>query len=71
MPEVNTNPRRQLLAAVMVISSIVLFALSMLIFTGVVPMPDAVRIPATIVILLAAAVDLVIALVFFRKGQSS
>jgi hypothetical protein len=71
MPEVNTNPRRQLLAAIMVISSIVLFALSMLIFTGVVALSDAVRVPAAIVVGVAAAADLVIALVFFRKGQSS
>jgi hypothetical protein len=53
------------------VSSVVLFALAALIFTGVVALSDAVRIPAALGIGLAAAADLVMALVFFRKGQSS
>ncbi len=71
MPEVNARPRLQLVAVIMMISAVVLFALSMLIFTGVVGMSDAVRVPAAVGIGAAAAGDLVMALVFFRKGQSS
>ena len=55
----------------MMVSAVVLFAVATLIFSGVVALPDAVRIPAAIGIGLAAAADLVMALVFFRKGQSS
>lgn len=71
MPEVKPQPRQQLVAMIMMVSSIALFSVAMLIFTGVVPLPDDVRIPASIGIGLAAAVDLVMALVFFRKGQST
>ncbi len=71
MPEVKPQPRPQLVAAIMMVSSVVLFALAALIFTGVVALSDAVRIPAALGIGLAAAADLVMALVFFRKGQSS
>jgi hypothetical protein len=71
MPEVNPRPKKQLLAAVMFVSAIVLFGLAMLFYTGVVPLADEVRLVATVAVLIAAAADLAMALWFFRQGQSS
>jgi hypothetical protein len=71
MPEVNPHPGKQLVAVVMFISAIVLFALSMLFFAGTFQLPDEIRVIASIAVAIAAAVDLLIAIRFFRQGQSS
>jgi hypothetical protein len=71
MPEVRPQPRKQLLAVILFVSAIILFALSMFLFTGVIPLPDETRMIASIAVGIAAATDLVIAILFFRQGQSS
>jgi hypothetical protein len=71
MPEVKPQPRKQLVAAAMFISAIVLFALSMMFFAGTFELPDEIRVIASIAVAAAAAIDLLIAIWFFRQGQSS
>jgi hypothetical protein len=71
MPEVRPQPRNQLLALILFVSAIILFALSMFLFTGVIPLPEDTRLIASIAVGVAAAADLVIAILFFRQGQSS
>ena len=71
MPEVSAQPRLQFIALALFISAIVLFALSMLFYTGIIALPEDIRLTASFAVSLAAVADLVIAVVFFRKGQSS
>jgi hypothetical protein len=71
MPEARPQPRKQLLALILFISALILFAVAMLFFTGVIPLPEETRLIASIAIGLAAAGDLFIAILFFRQGQSS
>ena len=71
MPEANAPPRAQFIALALFISAAVLFALSMVFYTGVIALPEEVRMTASLAVGLAAVADLVIAVVFFRKGQSS
>jgi hypothetical protein len=71
MPELNAQPRLQFIALALFISAIVLFTLSMLFYTGIIALPDGMGLVASLAVGLAAVADLVIAVVFFRKGQSS
>ncbi len=64
----NTKP---LIALLMMISAVSLAVLAGLIYSGVVPLPEETRGVATLVVGVAAAADFLIALWFFRMGQSS
>jgi hypothetical protein len=70
MPEtrVNTSP---VLAMAMFVSAITLVVLAVLIYTGVVPIGDELRIIGTLAVGAAAFADFVVAIWFFRKSQSS
>ncbi len=70
MPDA-TQSKKFVLAVAMFISAAVLFALSMLLYTGVIPLPEETRTLAAAVVGVAAVIDLGVALVFFRAGQSS
>jgi hypothetical protein len=71
MPEVNPRPKKQVVAVAMFISAAMMFALSMLFFTGTIDVGDELRVVAGSAVAVAAVADLVIALWFFRQGQSS
>jgi hypothetical protein len=71
MPEANAKPRAPFIALALFISAVVLFALSLVFYTGIVALPEDVRMTASLAVGLAAVADLVIGVVFFRKGQSS
>ena len=55
----------------MFFSAIVMFAVSMLFFTGTIDVGEDLRVVAGAVVAMAAAADLIAALWFFRQGQSS
>ena len=67
MPEARTAARPQLIALAMLVSAIVLGVVTFLIFSGFLPFG---RLAALVVGAVAFA-DLLIGIVFFRKGQSS
>ena len=70
MPE--TRPKTTpILAMVMFVSAVTLVVLAVLIYTGVVPLGEEVRLIAAVVIGAAAFADFLVALWFFRKSQSS
>jgi hypothetical protein len=71
MPEVNPRPNRQVVAAAMFFSAIVMFAVSMLFFTGTIDVGEDLRAVAGAAVAIAAAADLIAAVWFFRQGQSS
>jgi hypothetical protein len=71
MPEVNPRPNRQVVAAAMFFSAIVMFAVSMLFFTGTIDVGEDLRAGAGAAVAIAAAADLIAAVWFFRQGQSS
>jgi hypothetical protein len=71
MPEVNPRPNRQVVAAAMFFSAIVMFAVSMLFFTGTIDVGEDLRVVAGAAVAIAAAADLIAAVWFFRQGQSS
>ncbi len=56
---------------ILVVSAISLVVLSALIYMGVVPLPDETRGIAALVVGVAAFTDFVVAIWFFRKGQTS
>ena len=70
MPEArpNTSP---VIAMAMFASALTLVAFAVLIYTGVVPIGEDVRMIAALVVGAAAFADFVIAIWFFRKSQSS
>ena len=70
MPETrpDTTP---IIAMAMGVSAITLIVLAGLIYTGVVPLPPETRLIASLVIGAAAVADVLVALWFFRKSQSS
>ena len=70
MPEVKPRPKQQIVAVAMFISAVVMFALSMLFFTGTIDVGE-LRVVAGSAVAVVAAADLVVALWFFRQGQSS
>jgi hypothetical protein len=67
MPEAKTTAAPQVVALAMMVSAIVLGVVAFLIFSGFLPLG---RI-AALVVGAAAFADLLIGIVFFRKGQSS
>ena len=69
MPEAPTTT--PVIAMVMGVSAITLFALAALIYAGVIPLPAETRLLASLVIGAAAFVDVLVAVWFFRKSQSS
>jgi hypothetical protein len=71
MPEVRPRPRQHVIAAAMLLSAVVMFAMAMLFFTGTIDVGEDLRMIAGSVVAVAAAADLAIAIWFFRRGQSS
>ena len=66
-PAANTR----LIALLMMISAVTLAVVAGLIYVGVVPVPEDSRGIVAVAIGAAAAADFLVALWFFRKGQSS
>lgn len=71
MPEVNPRPKQHVVAAAMFVSAVAMFAIAMLFFTGTIDVGEQLRVVTGTVVTIAAAADLVAALWFFRRGQSS
>jgi len=71
MPETPSPGSKPIVALVMMFSAITLMALTALIYTGVVPIPEETRPLAALLVGAAAFADLLIGIWFFRKGQSS
>ena len=71
MPEAQARPRKQVVALAMFVSAVVMFAMAMLFFTGTIDVGEELRTVAGSAVALAAAADLVVAIWFFRQGQSS
>ena len=71
MAEVSPTSRLRIVAAALLMSAIALFALAMMFYTGVIALPEGTGAVAGFAVGLVAAADLAIAVVFFRKGQSS
>ncbi len=71
MPEPAPAGNRALIAMILVVSAVSLVVLSALIYMGVVPLPDETRGIAALVVGVAAFADFVVAIWFFRMGQSS
>ena len=69
MPEVKPRPGRQIIAVAMFVSAAVMFALSMVFYTRVIDLGE-LRLVAAAVVGVAAVADLLIAIWFFRQGQS-
>jgi hypothetical protein len=70
MPDPQPQPKTLVVAVAMFVSAAVLFAVAMMIYTGVIPLPDETRPLAAAVVGVTAVIDLGVALVFFRAGQS-
>ena len=70
MPETRTNTT-PLLAMVMLVSAVTLVLLAVLIYTGVVPLGEELRVSAAVAVGAAAFADFLVAIWFFRKSQSS
>ena len=70
MPD-KTLSARPIVMLVMIISALSLALLAGLIYAGVVPLPEESRAVAALVVGVAAAADFLVALWFFRAGQSS
>jgi hypothetical protein len=62
---------QRLVAAILLMSAVVLGVVAALIFAGTIPVQDEARPMIAIAVGLAAVADLVIGTWFFRKGQSS
>ena len=71
MPEAPPPNATPVIAMAMAVSTITLVVLAVLIYTGVVPLPPEARLIASVVVGVAAFADFLVALWFFRKGQSS
>ena len=70
MPDMRPDTR-PMIAIILFGSAITLFALAVLIYSGVLPLGPEVRVTAALVVGAAAFGDLLVALWFFRKSQSS
>jgi hypothetical protein len=70
MPETRPNTA-PVLAMAMFFSAITLVALAVLIYVGVVPLGEEIRLLATLIVAAAAFADFLVAVWFFRKNQSS
>ena len=71
MPEPTPAGSRAVVAMVLILSAISLALLAGLIYMGIVPLPDETRGMAALVVGVAAFADFMVAIWFFRKGQSS
>ena len=71
MPNPEPVQNKPLIALLMLISAVTLGVVAVLIYSGVVPLPEESRGLVTMVVGGAAAADLLVCLWFFRKGQSS
>ena len=67
-PGPNTAP---ILAMVMFVSAVMLVVVAVLIYTGVVPLGEEIRLIAALAVGAAAFADFLVAMWFFRKSQSS
>jgi hypothetical protein len=71
MPESrDASANRRLVAMILMISAAVLALVAMLIYTGVVPLPEESRPMGALIVGMAAAADFGVGLMFFRMGQS-
>ena len=71
MPEAERQRAQYVIAAAMFLGAAVMFAVAALIYAGVIDVGDEVRLIGAIVIGMAAFADLMLAIWFFRRGQSS
>jgi hypothetical protein len=71
MPDTPPPGRLQVVALMLGFSAITLIALASLIYAGIVPVPEETRSIAAVVVGAAAFADLLVAMWFFRRGQSS
>jgi hypothetical protein len=71
MPDRQAASTQPLIALITMISAVTLAVLAALIYSGVVPLPEESRGLVALVVGVAAAADLLVAVWFFRKGQSS
>jgi hypothetical protein len=62
---------KRLVAIILMISAAILLLVAMLIYTGIVPLPEESRAMAALIVGLAAIADFGVGLAFFRTGQSS
>jgi hypothetical protein len=72
MPE--APPRaanQQLVGIILMISAAVLAVVGLLIYGGIVPLPEESRPMGALIVGIAAAADFLVGLMFFRMGQSS
>ena len=69
MPEPRPNVP-PMLAMVMFVSALTLVALAVMIYTGVVPLGEEIRLLGSVAVGGAAFLDFLVALWFFRKSQS-
>ena len=71
MPEPTPAGSRGVIAMILMLSAISLALLAGLIYLGMVPLPDETRGIAALVVGAAALADVLVAVWFFRMGQSS
>jgi hypothetical protein len=71
MPEPTPAAGRGLISVILIVSAISLSVLAALIYMGVVPLPAETRGIAASVVGAAAFADFLVAVWFFRMGQSS
>ena len=70
MPE-PTQRNNQIIALALFVSAITIGIVGGLIFTGIIPVADETRSLIALALAAAAFADLMVAIWFFRKGQSS
>jgi hypothetical protein len=70
MPETRANAT-PMLALVMFASALTLVAVAVLIYTGVVPLGEEIRVLVSVAVGVAAFADFLVAIWFFRKSHSS
>ncbi len=66
----HASANRRLVGLILMISAAVLAALAMMIYTGIVPLPEESRPMGALIVGLAAAADFGVGVMFFRVGQS-
>ena len=71
MPDPQASANRQLVAVILMVSAVVLAVVAMLIYSGIVPLPEEARPMGGLIVGIAAAADFGVGLMFFRMGQSS
>ena len=71
MPDANRRPNQHFIAAALFFSAAVMFALAAVLYAGVIDLGEEVRLTAAVAVGIAAFADLIVAILFFRRGQSS